>query len=84
MGTAAHRVQAASGRAALVTAAVRGRADAHGIEFVEYSGPLAAELLAERLDAVAVVAGFSTALPTVHTSSDGRSARRGTTPSSLH
>ncbi len=51
----------------LVTAAVRGRAAAHGIEFVEYSGPLAAELLAERLDAVAVVAGFSTALPTVHT-----------------
>lgn len=51
----------------LVTAAVRGRAAAHGIEFVEYSGPLAAEPLAERLDAVAVVAGFSTALPTVHT-----------------
>ncbi|MGH3690480.1 MAG: polysialyltransferase family glycosyltransferase [Microbacterium sp.] len=48
----------------LVTAAVRERAVAHGIDFVEYRGPLAAELLAERLDAVAVVAGFSTALPT--------------------
>ncbi|MEU4015075.1 polysialyltransferase family glycosyltransferase [Microbacterium sp. NPDC028030] len=51
----------------LVTAAVRARAIAHGVEFVEYRGPLAAELLAERLDAVAVVAGFSTALPTVQT-----------------
>lgn len=49
----------------LVTTAVRDRAVAHGIDFVEYRGPLAAELLAERLDAVAVVAGFSTALPTV-------------------
>ncbi|WP_136041347.1 MULTISPECIES: polysialyltransferase family glycosyltransferase [unclassified Microbacterium] len=51
----------------LVTAAVRDRAHVHGIDFVEYRGPLAAELLAERLDALAVVAGFSTALPTVHT-----------------
>ena len=51
----------------LVTAAVRARAVARGMDFVEYRGPLAAELLAERLDAVAVVAGFSTALPTVHT-----------------
>lgn len=49
----------------LVTSAVRARAAAHGIPLVEYRGPLAAELLAERLDAVAVVAGFSTALPTV-------------------
>ncbi|MFS0854034.1 polysialyltransferase family glycosyltransferase [Microbacterium sp. 179-I 3D4 NHS] len=45
--------------------AVRDRAPAHGAEFVEYRGPLAAELLAERLDARAVVASFSTALPTV-------------------
>ncbi|PRA80602.1 polysialyltransferase family glycosyltransferase [Microbacterium sp. MYb66] len=51
----------------LVTAAVRAQATAQGIDFVEYRGPLAAELLAERLDALAVVAGFSTALPTVQT-----------------
>ncbi len=51
----------------LHTDAVRARAAAQGIAFVEYRGALAAELLAERLDAVAVVAGFSTALPTVHT-----------------
>lgn len=49
----------------LVTSAVRARANAHGIDFVEYTGPLAAEILAERIDAVGVVAGFSTALPTV-------------------
>lgn len=49
----------------LLTDAVRARAEAHGIAFVEYRGALAAELLAERLDAVAVIAGFSTALPTV-------------------
>ncbi|KTR75458.1 hypothetical protein NS234_14815 [Microbacterium oxydans] len=51
----------------LVTAAVGARASEQGIDFVEYRGPLAAELLAERIDALAVVAGFSTALPTVHT-----------------
>ncbi|MDQ0728418.1 polysialyltransferase family glycosyltransferase [Microbacterium sp. W4I20] len=51
----------------LLTDAVRARATAQGIAFVEYRGGLAAELLAERLDAVAVVAGFSTALPTVRT-----------------
>ncbi|PRB09950.1 polysialyltransferase family glycosyltransferase [Microbacterium sp. MYb62] len=51
----------------LVTAAVRARATAHGVDFIEYRGTLAAEMLAERLDAVAVVAGFSTALPTVRT-----------------
>ncbi|WP_136053940.1 polysialyltransferase family glycosyltransferase [Microbacterium sp. K24] len=51
----------------LHTDAVRARAAALGIDFVEYRGGLAAELLAERLDAVAVVAGFSTALPTVRT-----------------
>lgn len=47
------------------TDALRSRAAFHDVEFVEYRGPLAAELLAERLDALAVVAGFSTALPTV-------------------
>jgi hypothetical protein len=51
----------------LVTEEVRARALAHGIDFIEYRGPLIAELLAERLDAVAVVAGFSTALPTART-----------------
>lgn len=51
----------------LHTDAVRARAAAKGIAFAEYRGGLAAELLAEHLDAVAVVAGFSTALPTVHT-----------------
>ncbi|WP_223622245.1 alpha-2,8-polysialyltransferase family protein [Microbacterium sp. EST19A] len=51
----------------LHTDAVRARAAAQGIAFVEHRGGPAAELLAERLDAVAVVAGFSTALPTVRT-----------------
>lgn len=51
----------------LLVDAVRERATARGIEFVEYRGSLAAELLAERVDAVAVIAGFSTALPTVQT-----------------
>lgn len=45
--------------------ALRDRARVHGIDFREYRGALAAEALAERLDARAVVAGFSTALPTV-------------------
>ncbi|KNY06039.1 polysialyltransferase family glycosyltransferase [Microbacterium sp. GCS4] len=48
-----------------VTDALRERAVFHDIEFVEYRGALSAELLAERLDARMVVAGFSTALPTV-------------------
>lgn len=47
------------------TATVRERADRRGVEFVEYHGAEPAELLAERLDVVGVVAGFSTALPTV-------------------
>lgn len=47
------------------TDAVRARATGRGLAFSEYRGALAAEVLAERLDAVAVVAGFSTALPTV-------------------
>lgn len=50
----------------LFTDALRRRAAFHGVGFDEYRGPLAAELLAERLDVRAVVAGFSTALPTVH------------------
>lgn len=49
-----------------LTHAVRERALSQGIEFAQYSGPLAAELLVERLDVRGVVAGFSTALPTVH------------------
>ncbi|MFJ4222850.1 polysialyltransferase family glycosyltransferase [Microbacterium sp. NPDC089695] len=48
-----------------VTDALRERAAFHDVEFVEYRGALSAELLAERLDAQAVIAGFSTALPTV-------------------
>lgn len=47
-----------------LTHAVRERALSQGREFVEYRGALAAEVLAQRVDAVAVVAGFSTALPT--------------------
>lgn len=47
--------------------ALRDRARMHGIDFREYRGALAAEVLAERLDATAVIAGFSTALPTVQT-----------------
>lgn len=45
--------------------AVRERALSLGVEFAEYRGALPAEVLVERIDAVAVVAGFSTALPTV-------------------
>jgi len=45
--------------------ALRDRARVHGIDFREYRGALAAEMLAERIDATAVIAGFSTALPTV-------------------
>ena len=50
-----------------ITGAVRARANAHGVEFVEYRGALSAELVAERVDAVGIVAGFSTALPTAQT-----------------
>lgn len=46
--------------------ALRDRAGVLGIDFREYHGALAAEALAERIDAGVVVAGFSTALPTVH------------------
>ncbi|AKV86416.1 hypothetical protein AKG07_09000 [Microbacterium sp. CGR1] len=45
--------------------ALRDRAAVRGIDFREYRGALAAEALAERVDARAVIAGFSTALPTV-------------------
>ncbi|WP_460797881.1 polysialyltransferase family glycosyltransferase [Microbacterium sp. GXF0217] len=50
-----------------VTSALRQRARRHGVTLVEYDGPTPAELVAERLDAAVVVAGFSTALPTVRT-----------------
>ncbi|WP_300266250.1 polysialyltransferase family glycosyltransferase [Microbacterium sp.] len=50
-----------------VTDAVRQRAEQHGAQFAQYRGTQSAELVAERLDVVGVVAGFSTALPTVHT-----------------
>ncbi|WP_309102876.1 polysialyltransferase family glycosyltransferase [Microbacterium sp.] len=49
----------------LLADAVRERAIALGLEFVEYRGSIAAEVLADRLDVRGVVAGFSTALPTV-------------------
>ena len=45
--------------------ALRDRAAVRGVVFHEYRGALAAEMLAERIDARAVIAGFSTALPTV-------------------
>nr|WP_201471207.1 polysialyltransferase family glycosyltransferase [Microbacterium hydrocarbonoxydans] len=49
----------------LITDALRDRARARGVGFREYRGGLSAEMLAQRLDARAVIAGFSTALPTV-------------------
>ncbi len=58
--------------------ALRDRATTRGVEFREYRGALAAELLAERLDATLVVAGFSTALPTVHALFDRPIAAAGT------
>ncbi|MDP3949303.1 polysialyltransferase family glycosyltransferase [Microbacterium sp.] len=62
----------------LVTDAVRERAEARGAEFVEYRGVESAELVAERLDVDGVVAGFSTALPTVQTLFDRPIASSGT------
>jgi len=44
---------------------VRERAAGHGVAFEPYRGDAPAEVLTRRLSAVAVVAGFSTALPTV-------------------
>ena len=61
-----------------VTDAVRDRARMQGTEFIEYRGGEPAELIAERLDAVGVVAGFSTALPTVQTLFDRPIASAGT------
>lgn len=49
----------------LQTASVRERALAGGVEYAEYRGTLAAEVLAGRLAARGVVAAFSTALPSV-------------------
>ncbi|ALX65623.1 polysialyltransferase family glycosyltransferase [Microbacterium sp. XT11] len=48
-----------------LTRALRARAEARGVAFAEHTGAVPAELLARRLDARVVVAGFSTALPTV-------------------
>lgn len=48
-----------------LTDAVRARAESHGLEFFVYRGAVPAEIVAERLAVVGVVAGFSTALPTV-------------------
>jgi len=62
----------------LVTDAVRRRAEAHGAEFVEYRGVESAELVAERLEAAGVIAGFSTALPTVQALFDRTIASSGT------
>lgn len=50
-----------------LTDAVRERAEEHGLAFVVYRGPVPAEIVAERLGVVGVVAGFSTALPTIRT-----------------
>ncbi|WP_029145278.1 polysialyltransferase family glycosyltransferase [Microbacterium luticocti] len=47
--------------------AVRGRARERGVRFVEYRGAASAEVLAARLGVGVAVAGFSTALPTLHT-----------------
>ncbi|MGW8482623.1 polysialyltransferase family glycosyltransferase [Microbacterium sp. NPDC055903] len=47
--------------------AVRERARRNRVSFAQYAGVLPAELVADRLDAVGVVAGFSTALPTIRT-----------------
>ncbi|UYO97118.1 alpha-2,8-polysialyltransferase family protein [Microbacterium sp. M28] len=60
-----------------VTSALRQRARRHGVTFAEYRGPTPAELVAERLDAAVVVAGFSTALPTVRTLYDRSIASAG-------
>lgn len=48
-----------------LTDSVRERAESRGVDFVVYRGAVPAELVAERLEAVGVVAGFSTALPTI-------------------
>lgn len=48
-----------------LTAALAGRAAAHAIDFAVLTGDLPAEYVAHRLAATDVIAGFSTALPTV-------------------
>ncbi|GEP47478.1 hypothetical protein FVP74_01195 [Microbacterium saccharophilum] len=48
-----------------ITDAVARRARAHGLEVATYDGEVPAEIVAARLRTVGVVAGFSTALPTV-------------------
>lgn len=45
--------------------ALAGRASARGLDFATYAGDQPAEFVAHRLGAMAVIAGFSTALPTV-------------------
>jgi hypothetical protein len=47
--------------------AVRHRATALGLDFELYEGDTSAEVLTARLDPVVVIAGFSSALPTVRT-----------------
>lgn len=49
-----------------IAAAVVERARRHGVEIEVYDGDVPAEIVAARLRTVGVVAGFSTALPTVH------------------
>lgn len=48
-----------------LTDAVGARAESLGLDFAVYRGAVPAEIVAERVDAVGVVAGFSTALPTI-------------------
>lgn len=48
-----------------LTAGLRDRAGAAGLAFAVHDGDTPAEIVAERLGAIVVVAGFSTALPTV-------------------
>lgn len=49
-----------------IAAAAAERAHQHGLAFEVYDGAVPAEIVAARLHTVGVVAGFSTALPTVH------------------
>ncbi|WP_194421046.1 polysialyltransferase family glycosyltransferase [Microbacterium abyssi] len=61
-----------------LTDAVRAHAESHGLDFVVYRGHVPAEIVAERVDAVGVVAGFSTALPTIRALYDRPIAAVGT------
>ncbi|MEV4776545.1 polysialyltransferase family glycosyltransferase [Microbacterium sp. LWH12-1.2] len=61
-----------------VVEALREQARSHDMEFAVYDGPESAELVADRLEAVGVVAGFSTALPTVQALSGRPIAAAGT------